>query len=302
MSAKNILGKIFISYSWADKPFVRNLANRLEQNGYSIWLDEKELVPGDKISSKIADAIDDSRVVVIVITENSINSKWLKYELDLAISIMIEKEIRIIPILKGNIELPNQIKNLVYADFRQKSRHGYESLLNALKEEIPSAAAKTSFRLQIGYLLERAFDSKSQISMFLHSSDWRRYEVVKINDVMGFDEGLVIPYAIISTDDLSNFEQDRGFVKKSFGSDCEKIPEQYFLIIYEKSNKDHNIKTIADRISIRELDSPWIELNQFEVIVDMSGTKSLKTRENILRVTKNQIVKHASKLTKHTEA
>jgi len=51
MVSKVTLGKIFVSYSWLDKQFVRRLVARLEKSGYLIWLDEKELAPGDRLSS-----------------------------------------------------------------------------------------------------------------------------------------------------------------------------------------------------------------------------------------------------------
>jgi len=45
---KHLLGEIFISHSSLDKPFVRRLARRIEKSGFSVWLDEKELIAGEK--------------------------------------------------------------------------------------------------------------------------------------------------------------------------------------------------------------------------------------------------------------
>ena len=38
------LGKIFISHTAADKPFVRLLADQIIKSGFQVWLDERDLV------------------------------------------------------------------------------------------------------------------------------------------------------------------------------------------------------------------------------------------------------------------
>ena len=49
---KHLLGKVFISHSSLDKPFVRRLTRRLEKEGFRVWLDERELVAGDSLGKK----------------------------------------------------------------------------------------------------------------------------------------------------------------------------------------------------------------------------------------------------------
>ena len=43
------LGKVFISHTVADKPFVRRLAARLEKSHFQVWLDEHDLIAGDRL-------------------------------------------------------------------------------------------------------------------------------------------------------------------------------------------------------------------------------------------------------------
>lgn len=117
---------------------------RLKKEGYLVWLDEKELVPGDRLSSKLAEAIEESKIIIIVVSENSIKSNWLRFELELATRRMIEERVRVIPILKGYVTSPSQLKGLVYADFRSGSRNGYKRLLSAIEDEIPQALNTTT--------------------------------------------------------------------------------------------------------------------------------------------------------------
>src|SRR4030095_15898794 len=75
-SMKHLVGKIFLSHSALDKPFVRRLAARIRSEGFQTWLDEKDLVPGDALAAGISRAVDHARVVLVVVSKHSIRSKW----------------------------------------------------------------------------------------------------------------------------------------------------------------------------------------------------------------------------------
>jgi hypothetical protein len=53
---------VFLSYNHKDKPVVRELANRLKQDGLCVWLDEWEIQPGDMIGLKISQGLERSRI------------------------------------------------------------------------------------------------------------------------------------------------------------------------------------------------------------------------------------------------
>src|SRR4051794_15219003 len=113
---KHLLGKVFISHSSKDKPFVRRLARRLEKEGFGIWLDERELVAGDALGKKISEALDSARAVLVVASKISVDSKWLGFELNKATSRMVKGECRVIPVIAEECELPAEVGGLLYAD------------------------------------------------------------------------------------------------------------------------------------------------------------------------------------------
>jgi hypothetical protein len=129
---------IFLSHNSNDKPFVRKLANRLSQAGVVIWLDEVNLTIGDSIIDKISEAIDNVEFVAAVISKASVNSPWVKKELNLAMTKEIAGKKKIIlPILIDDCELPNALRDKLYADFRKhRSKKSFEEqckrLLNAM--------------------------------------------------------------------------------------------------------------------------------------------------------------------------
>jgi hypothetical protein len=95
MSARRLLlGKIFISHSSLDKRSVRRLVKRLESEGFDTWLDEHEIVAGDPLARRIAEGVASSKIVIVVVSTNSVKSKWLKYELNIATDRMVISKAR----------------------------------------------------------------------------------------------------------------------------------------------------------------------------------------------------------------
>jgi len=56
---------VFISHSAKDRPVVRQLAERLKQDGLRVWFDEWEIQPGDMIGLKIEQGLEHGRESVI---------------------------------------------------------------------------------------------------------------------------------------------------------------------------------------------------------------------------------------------
>jgi len=73
---KTPLGKIFLSHSSIDKPFVRKLDQHLKRAGYETWLDEKELIGGDPLAKEIGKAIEAARLINVVVSDASTRSRW----------------------------------------------------------------------------------------------------------------------------------------------------------------------------------------------------------------------------------
>jgi len=109
---------IFLSHSSKDKFFVRNLAEHLTNNGIKVWLDEAELNIGDSLTEKIAEAIETTDYVGVVLSHNSINSEWVQKELQIALQKEIKgRNVVVLPILIEKVEIPAFLRDKWYADF-----------------------------------------------------------------------------------------------------------------------------------------------------------------------------------------
>lgn len=125
---------VFISHSSKDKQTIRQLASDLKAEGVDVWLDEREILIGDSISEKIGQGLAESDYFLIAISEHSIQSEWVKKELNNAIIKEIEKRKTVVlPIKLGGVKMPSIISDKMYADFTISYKEGFSKLINTIK-------------------------------------------------------------------------------------------------------------------------------------------------------------------------
>lgn len=134
----SILAKVFISHSWQDKSFVRRLASKLTSAGLDVWVDEAEIKVGDSLITKIREGIDTSDFIIAVISETSVQSKWVQQELDTAMNYQISgRPTKVLPIITdppSRITLPSFLVGKLYADMSSDENfaQGLKALLTSL--------------------------------------------------------------------------------------------------------------------------------------------------------------------------
>ena len=74
----------FISYSHSDKAFARRLYNDLQAQGIRCWLDEKDVLPGDRIIEVVNQAIRTTDRVLLCCSLASLTSRWVDDEITMA--------------------------------------------------------------------------------------------------------------------------------------------------------------------------------------------------------------------------
>ena len=72
--------EIFLSYSRLDSSTVQALAAALEEKGVSVWIDRSGIEEGDAYDTQIEDAIAQTRVVIVVWSQHSVRSHWVRAE------------------------------------------------------------------------------------------------------------------------------------------------------------------------------------------------------------------------------
>jgi len=130
--------KAFISYSHRDSEFVDKLITSLIESEIQIWFDRWEIKVGDSIIEKIANGINENDTLIVILSQSSVSSNWVKKELNSAlIKQLNENEVTILPVLIEKCEIPLLIKEIKYADFTEKYENGWLELLRCFTDQPP---------------------------------------------------------------------------------------------------------------------------------------------------------------------
>jgi hypothetical protein len=138
---------VFLCHATADKPQVRELYLRMKEDGFSPWLDEEELLPGEEWQAKIPAAVKASDVVVVCLSSRSVTKEgYVQREIKIAVDIAEEKvpgAIFVIPArLEDGFKVPSILSRWQWVDLFKKS--GYSRLKLALRARADALGLSTS--------------------------------------------------------------------------------------------------------------------------------------------------------------
>lgn len=130
---KNSGKKIFISHSSKDKPFAKMLATDLSNAGHIPWLDEWDIKVGESIPASIGKALRNSDFVLVILSEEAVNSQWVQAEWENKYWDEIsERQVKVLPIMYKSCSIPELLKTKKYADFTIDYDFGLENLLASI--------------------------------------------------------------------------------------------------------------------------------------------------------------------------
>jgi hypothetical protein len=78
--------QVFISYSKPEQLIAKDLCSYLEAEGIFCWIAPRDVLPGSNFPGSIIDAIDESKVVVLIFSKSSDNSPHVIRELTRAVT------------------------------------------------------------------------------------------------------------------------------------------------------------------------------------------------------------------------
>lgn len=130
---------VFLSHNAKDKPFARRLKQDLERNGVKVWFDEAELNIGDSLMEKIGQALDETDYIAVVLSRNSITSRWVQKELGVAMQKELNtRDVVVLPILLDeSITIPPFLRDKKYANFAPGS--DYDKALSLVLRKLAEA-------------------------------------------------------------------------------------------------------------------------------------------------------------------
>ena len=128
--------KVFISSARRDIDLARDLAQRLEKAGVNVLLPAVSSDTGEDFAAKINNDLRKADEVIVILTPNSLDSKWLLFEMGVATS--LDKQLT--PLVQGvePKELPPIIKQMDYVKYADLERY-----ISRLKQRLNSSAEAT---------------------------------------------------------------------------------------------------------------------------------------------------------------
>jgi hypothetical protein len=76
--------KVFISHASTDAKLARRVAETLRDAGFQVW-DDSQILPGENWGEKLAEALQESEAMVVLLTPNSIHSPNINHEVGYAL-------------------------------------------------------------------------------------------------------------------------------------------------------------------------------------------------------------------------
>lgn len=139
------MANIQFCYAYSDSDIVEYLSNRLTEDKHNIINFEPTII-GEKIGEKIRKVfmknLQSADILIIVISNNSINSAWTNSEINMAVGYNQERmKPFILPILFDNVPIPDALQNYLVR-FEQR-----DNLLNT-SEKLSYTISKLSGELQ----------------------------------------------------------------------------------------------------------------------------------------------------------
>jgi len=123
---------IFMSYSRRELGFVDDLVNRLEEKEYNVWLDYRSLVPGAPWNAQIDKGLTEADTVLLVVSKAALASEYVALEWHH----FLDMKKRVILLIFEAVDLPKELEQYEWVDFRGSYKAGLDELFSQLKRPI----------------------------------------------------------------------------------------------------------------------------------------------------------------------
>lgn len=130
--------QVFLSYAREDAEFAEQLATDLKASGADVWWDQ-QIKPGYKYHIEIEAAVLACSKMVVILSENSIDSKYVRKEWSYA----IDHDKDVIPAVVDKTEKPLALWDLEHVEFGTDYQRGLADLIRSLDlKRQPDKASK----------------------------------------------------------------------------------------------------------------------------------------------------------------
>ena len=131
----------FFSYCREDSAFALRLAADLKAAGANVWLDQLDIVPGQRWDRAVEDALTGCPRMLVILSPASVSSTNVMDEVSFALE---EKKV-VIPVFYKDCVIPFRLRRVQYVDFRVDYARGLQELIKTLApDRIAEQSAATT--------------------------------------------------------------------------------------------------------------------------------------------------------------
>lgn len=128
---------VFLTYSHRDRELVTSLDVSLRLAGLHVFLDERDVLPGDRIVERVFEGITSAHAQIVVLSSESIKSGWVRDELAAGRSLSMSTSFRVVPVLVDDVIPPPELLHIKYLSLKgwrsdALLREGIAHLLHAI--------------------------------------------------------------------------------------------------------------------------------------------------------------------------
>ncbi|MEZ5475949.1 MAG: TIR domain-containing protein [Thiolinea sp.] len=153
---------VFISYprdGAEGQALARELHQRLQAESIAAFLDEKNILPGDRWIHSLADGAQQCRVMLSVVSPAAHDRQWVEKEFIAA----SELKVLIIPVLASEGHLPFQIKDLQAAKLYGEHKDSeWRRVLAQIRKHLPTDVADECRKAETTYLENLLLDNEER--------------------------------------------------------------------------------------------------------------------------------------------
>ena len=125
---------VFISYSSADTDTANRIAVSLNALNYPVWYADSSIMAGESIADRVGEALTRSDTLVILLSNSSISSRWVRRELNVALMDQLAgQDVVLVPVVIEPCPVPAVLRNVRAIDMRpERFQQGFIELIEFL--------------------------------------------------------------------------------------------------------------------------------------------------------------------------
>ncbi|MGB2715416.1 MAG: toll/interleukin-1 receptor domain-containing protein [Vicinamibacterales bacterium] len=263
--------KAFLSYSQQDKDTANKLAADLQRHGVDTWFDLWEIGAGDSLIQRIfVEGLANASFFLVLLSPNSVKSRWVREELDAALIRRLEGVLKVIPVVLEPTSIPVPLRTLRWVNLADNYDTGLREIVKTLHgvSEKPPVGQPPEFvrrlRQSVGGLSPEASTLGSALVRLRDDSAGleRYFPAKEVHDLASFMSAEDVNDAV---EELESY----GLVKliQTMGTapyDFSDLEPTYALYLHFREELDHNpdddLCAVANAIAGKnELSGPTLQ-------------------------------------------